>query len=827
MPTRALTSAGLLPKPALEHALALALVFVIAASASCGSSGGGGGATDVPPGAPACTEGAPGCLGWVDCPPGFEKDTSLAAIPGANACRDIQPDADCAPGTMPTLGSRDCAPVGWTTCPAGFTQAASGWGCDEVLPTSVCTGATRESLGSTSCTPVGDCNAPFPPPSATLFVNAAYLDGQLDTTHFRVIGDALTKASAGATIAVEAGTYNEGLGPARAVTIVGRCADKVHLVGSALRYPGVFSRGVKGIVASGMTFEGHFQGVRAEGGGTITVSDIVIESPRLSGLIAYQPGSTVTASRVVVRNTVPEPTSAGSSGAGATADTGGKLDITDVVLAGSSDVGLSATNPSADSKTSSSVTAHRTVIRDSRPTKTGSSGSGIASFDGCSIAFDGGVVTRTYGAGLLVQGGGASANVTNTVIRGTTLSVTDGISGGIVAYEQSKVTLDSVSVVGNEQSGIWARGTTNVKVSGSVVQGTKPQADGAFGMGVWADQGANVEVSKSAIVDNQYYGLAALDPGTMLHASGSIVRGTKRDPNDHLGRALNVEDAALVRLEDVSLVANGDESLFVRGGVKGKGRSHVVASRLIVRDTVSRKDGSTGDGVSVEGGALLELDMAAIVRARRAGILLNDLRSPDGLPSEATIAHTVVRDTQAAGDGLGADAKGAIPIEGVGIASGGKLTLASSAVTGNVQFGIVLGEATSAGSSVTSTLIAGTLPKATGEFGHGIVGVDGTTVLIKNAIILSNVIGAAFESATATLADVLVQKNAVGIHIQGDSQLQTAPVAPDAPAHDVVTVTDDSQFIENATRVGSGTVPLPSGPISSGGSAQTTPAKTK
>jgi hypothetical protein len=822
MATRSLSA------PFASAGLLLGLAFVTAASASCGSSGGGnGGASGAPPGTPACMEGAPGCIGWVDCPAGFEKDTSLAAIPGVSACRDIQPDADCAPGTMPALGSRACAPVGWTTCPAGFTTAASGWGCDEVLPPSVCTGATRESLGAATCVPVGDCNAPFPPASATLFVNASYLDAQLDGSHFRAIGDALTVAPAGATVAVEAGTYNEGLGPARAVTIVGRCAEKVHLMGGALRYPGVFSRGVKGIVASGMTFEGHFQGVRAEGGGTITVSDIVIESPRLSGLIAYQPGSSITASRVVVRNAVPDPTSAGTSGAGATADTGGKLDITDVVLAGSSDVGLSATNSMADPKTASSVTAHGTVIRDSRPTKTGSSGSGIASFDGCNIAFDGGVVTRTYGAGLLVQGGGASASLTNTVIRGTTLSVTDGISGGVVAYESSKVSLDSVSIIDNEQSGFWARGTTNVKITGSVLQGTKPQGDGAFGMGLWADQGAIVDITKSAIVDNQYYGMAAFDPGTTLHASGSIVRGTRRDPMDALGRAFNIEDAALARLEDVSMVANGDESLFVRGGVKGKGRSHVVASRLIVRDTVSRKDGSTGDGIAVEGGALLELDGAAIVRARRAGILVNDLTSPDGLPCEATIAHTVVRDTQAAGDGLGANPSGAIVLEGVGIACGGKLTLTSSAVTGNVQFGVVVGGANSAGSTVTSTSIGGTLPKATGEFGHGIVGVDGTTVVIANTVLFSNVIGAAFASSTATLADVLVQKNAVGIHIQGDSQLETAPSAPDAPAHDVVTVTDDSQFIDNATRVGSGTVPLPSGPISSGDSAQKTPVKTK
>lgn len=795
------------------------LVFVLTA---CGSSSNGATGGDPAPGTPACTEGAPGCLGWVNCPAGFEKDTSRPDAPEANSCRDVQPEGDCAPGTMPTLGSRECTPVGWNECPAGFEKAASGWGCDEVLPKAACTGATRESLGSRSCVPVGDCNAPFPPPNATLFVNAAYTDGQIDATHFRVIGDAIAAAKAGAVIAVESGRYDEGLGPTRAMTIVGRCAEKVHLVGSALRYPGVFSRGIKGIVASGLTLEGHFQGIRAEGGGTITASDIVIESPRLSGIIAYQPNSAVTASRVVVRNAVLE--SGALSAAGATSDAGGKLDLTDVVLAGSNDVGLSATNAAGESKGPSTVTARRTVIRDTRPSKKAPAGSGVAVFDGCSIELDTSVILNTYGFGVLAEFAGAKATISKSVIRTTVLSPTDAIAGGVLAYDESNVTLDAVNITDSDQGGIYARGATTVTLTGSVIQGSKPQANGDFGMGLWTDQGAKVTVSKTAIVDNAYYGMAALDPKTELHATSTLVRGTKRDPKDQLGRGINVEDAAAVTLEDVSLVGNGDESLFARGGVKGKGRSHVTASRLIVRDTVSRKDGSKGDGIAIQGGALFELDGAAVVRARRAGIILNDLLGPDGLPSEATVTHTIVRETQAAGDAQG-KAPG-IALEGVGIATGGKLTLAASAVLGNVEFGVVFGGKNSAG-SVESSLVASTNPSAMGEFGHGIVGVDGTSLLVKNTTILGNRIGAAFAASAATLTGVVVRKNAVGIHVQGGSQLQTAATPPDAPTPDVIVVTDDSQFIDNETRVGSGDVPLPSGPISSTEPDPRTPAKTK
>src|SRR2546423_3836813 len=103
---------------------------------------------------------------------------------------------------MPATGPRDCVPVGWNNCPAGFAPDPSGWGCTDISPAQPCSGATLETLGSTACQPLGDCAAPFPPANATIFVDDSY--AQVDSTHFRKIFDAVQSAPFGAVIAVEA-----------------------------------------------------------------------------------------------------------------------------------------------------------------------------------------------------------------------------------------------------------------------------------------------------------------------------------------------------------------------------------------------------------------------------------------------------------------------------------------------------------------------------------------------------------------------------------------------------------------------------------------------
>ncbi len=286
---------------------------------------------------------------------------------------------------------------------------------------------------------------------------------------------------------------------------------------------------------------------------------------------------------------------------------------------------------------------------------------------------------------------------------------------------------------------------------------------------------------------------------------------TKRSSKDALGRGVNVEFGAKIDLDRVTLLRNGDESLFVRGETKGGQRARAKATRLLVRDTVARKDGATGTGISIETGALFELDIGAVVRARRAGILVSETLGAAGSQAEATFLHTIVRDTRAAGD---AQAGKGIAIEGAGVASAGKLTMRSSSVIGSVEFGIAA--ANPGGTAlIENCFVGGTAVEASGIYGHGIVATGGSSVIIRATEVRDNQIGMAFNSATGIVASCLIQHNQVGIHAQAGSTLATAAMAPEEPSPKVVLVTDDSRFVDNATRIGSGLVPLPSDPLGS------------
>ena len=55
-----------------------------------------------------------------------------------------------------------------------------------------------------------------------------------------------------------------------------------------------------------------------------------------------------------------------------------------------------------------------------------------------------------------------------------------------------------------------------------------------------------------------------------------------------------------------------------------------------------------------------------------------------------------------------------------------------------------------------------------------------------------------------------VADNAIGIAAQGGTTLEQVATVPDVPADGVVSVSVDTTFTGNITRVGAGNVPLPS-----------------
>lgn len=146
--------------------------LLIALSGACSSSDGGNADASAD-----CTDGG-ACNGG--CPAGFQPDAS------GNGCIDVSP-AECAAGSAPLLGNKECTPIADAACPPSFEKDPSGWGC-------------RATIDDAR---VADCTAPFPPANATVFVDP---NAPEDATHKKKLFDAVYDAPKGAVIAVAAGS---------------------------------------------------------------------------------------------------------------------------------------------------------------------------------------------------------------------------------------------------------------------------------------------------------------------------------------------------------------------------------------------------------------------------------------------------------------------------------------------------------------------------------------------------------------------------------------------------------------------------------------------
>ena len=368
-------------------------------------------------------------------------------------------------------------PVGWTDCPEGFAldgdDDVGRRGCRAIIPPRACSGAARDALGG-ACLPVGDCAAAFPPREATHFVDDSYGPEELDETHFDDIVPALQAAPAGAVIAIESGVYSAIVQLAEPVTLVGRCAGEVTLVGDD-EHLGFLVSGVDDVVLRGLTL-GHFVGaVAVDEGGSVRVEDSVFEGNGVAAVIASGAGSRVSLSRSVVRDTAAIP-AARNPGAGVLAQDGGRVEITESALVGNALSNLTVFEAGSEAR------VERSVLRDGvlQPT---------------------GAFTGDGGYGLYVYRGGR-ADVLETAIRGSA-------TAGIQVMRASQSSPEVVS---------------HLDVQRSDITGVTDNAIGGVGRAVTFLEGATGAVSSSTLGDGSD-GVVLVATGASATLSGSTLVG--------------------------------------------------------------------------------------------------------------------------------------------------------------------------------------------------------------------------------------------------------------------------------------------------------------
>ncbi len=701
--------------------------------------------------------------------------------------------AGCAPGTAPFLGESGCVPVGWTGCPAGME--ADGFGCRPVQAELRCDAAERPALADPACAPVGDCAAPLP--AADLYVDPA---GPTDATHFTTLRAAITAAAEGATIAVAAGTYQGAAEITRAVTIHGVCAAQVRIT------DGLAITGARGVVMRGVSLGGRQTGVLVRGGGELTLEDVVVREATGEGVRVLGAGSALSMARSVIRDV--RSLASGARGRGLTVEEGGVARVTDSALLGCREAAAIAVGEGAR------IELAGVVITDSAASTSGQGGHAIAAVTGGQISGERVAITRggdiavlsyrapsrvvldqlyvaeSGGSAVRVEEGGGAvlsrfalvdATATGILVDDatSTASVSDGwiarvaddpgtgFSGGLTAIQTrhvraERVAIEAVSV------GVSALVDAEVEVRRSVLVG-RPASIGAFA------EASTLRLSGTTLRDHPAGGGVAR-AGARLVVAESLVLGSESDPAQASsglateGSTLTVTRSAILGGLGFGVLATGTTAAarIVGSVVRGQRSSLQVVGQGVLGDAARLDLEDVWIGY-VEGLGLLATGQGALTRVTIAGVTSSR------------------------------------PQNGAALALGGVMRLRDVAVVDSQLAGAVFG----AGQiDVDGLLVAGTTPNARGEFGHGLLG-EGTTLRARHVELRgSAAAGVAMDASTAVLTRSLIVKNTVGAHAQGGSVLVEGVEEEEAAPLQIV-FSPDVLLLENATRLGVGTIPLP------------------
>ncbi len=702
----------------------------------------------------------------------------------------------CAPGSVAFFGQTECTAVGPATCPAGFTREADGFGCVPTLTTATCTGATRPKIGATTCVPVGDCNAAFPPPGATIFVDDSFTLAQIDATHFATIQAAVAAAPSGATIAVDEGSYSGTVTLTKSVTLVGRCPAKVVLRGgSSVVTPGIDID--KNITASvrGLTVTDFELGVSVRSSADVTVEGMVVEANRRIGLLAGDAGTKLLARGVVVRGTLPD----GSDrfGHGAASGFESEMTIEDSAILSSMEIGAGAQKAGI-------LTVSRTVIDGvTQRASNRAYGWGVGTQTDGQATVSESVILDTYAAGVVASEAGTKTRLERSYVRGVRPGPTAGTSeiaaGALAQQKGASLEVEGSTIAGSDKDGILVQLGAEASISSTVVRDLK-KSDTEAGIRIIAPSTA--KVAKSAVVASPAIGVLSTGTadfsdlyiaktaslGLTVRGSATVTRIRVEDleANEAYGAGISVGEGGSLELTDATVRKVTLGLLAAGEGTK------LSVRRAAIEDTVTVGE-ATGFGCAVAAGAAATIEDAAFTRTADAAVYL------DAPGTTATLRGVSLVDTKTNGE-----------LErgrGLSVQRGANATLERVLVRGGTQVGMMVVDDSTV--VADDSVFSGVATNVRG-YGHGITVISASLVLRHSVTSDHSGIGLVFSGASATIASSVVRANPVGVHTLGVS-LSEAQTAPEELVPDSVVFTLDTRFEENGLKVGSGEIPLPVG----------------
>jgi hypothetical protein len=375
---------------------------------------------------------------------------------------------------------------------------------------------------------------------------------------------------------------------------------------------------------------------------------ILLDHNRLDGILAYDTGTLVDFSDLVVQDTVPVDGDA-VTGMGLEA-VYAQVNLRRALISGSHIVGAYFYREGAVGE------LEDVVIADSRGSPEGGMfGRGLGVETGAFVRLERGLLERNREEGVMVEGEGTRAELFDVVVQDTrSWERTPPILGrGLNVQAGAGVLLERGRFSRNRDLGIAViqAGTVLDMTDVTVKDTLSQESDGLFGRGLYIKDGARVSLLRGWFENNREAAVAMDGQGTVVSIEDLTVRDTQpQEATSALGRGMTVEMRAQLTLKRGLLDNNREMGILVAS----PGTS-VDVEDLTVKNTqsqledlrTSERDLYFGRGMEVNTGARVTLQRGWFEANREAGILT----AGDGTYTE--MQDVVVKETRSREADLG------------------------------------------------------------------------------------------------------------------------------------------------------------------------------
>jgi hypothetical protein len=433
----------------------------------------------------------------------------------------------------------------------------------------------------------------------------------------RSVSEALSQAPASAVIALAKGRYEGAVRPSKAVTLWGACPAQTVLEGGrATTLYGLIRADRANVeVRNVKVTSGVRPGITAGDGAQATIEDVVIDGVRSLGLAAYRSGQ-LEARGLVVRDVGRSPD--GTSGRGVTVEVGGQLTLERTLIENVYDQGIFV----AGEDSSASLTD--VAVVEVGPESSGEFGRGLAVEDGAQVQGDRVVVKRAQDLGVFALNAGTHVQLDRAVIRETRgHAMTGAVGRGLSVHDGARASLRQSWLDRNRDVGVYAYNSdSEVSLEDVVVSRTRPQQDGNRGRGFSIESGATLTGTRVELRDNRGLGGLVFGGSSVELTHARVLRTMPRQADGDWGMGLWAHEGTTLALNRAVLDQNHDAGLLVSPGAE------LAASDVQVRRTRSAAQGDTARGLGLEmiggGGASASCERCLFEENQTVGMILDD-----------------------------------------------------------------------------------------------------------------------------------------------------------------------------------------------------------